>query len=215
MHSYQQFAVLIGQIQAPEDAETLRPQPAPLPPLPQSSQAQPGTTQDDSAERSNDGQSTPVSQPAPAAAVPRPPEPPRTFFRFFIHHIRTDPGARLCAFGVTACISSSLMVFVFPGTIMSFCLIVVFRVVVMLSLPLLFIGSLYGFMWLPQLYRSAKRGRSSGLHAEYTIGVTLCRLFFILCQSNRSLQSLGHIYKLFADFLVCPKNILDVEPRSK
>lgn len=65
---------------------------------------------------------------------------------------------------------------------MSFCLIVVFRIVIMLSLPLLFVGSLYGFLWTPQLYRSVRRGRSSGLHAEYVIGVTLCRLFFILCE---------------------------------
>lgn len=65
---------------------------------------------------------------------------------------------------------------------MSFCLIVVFRVVVMLSLPLLFIGSMYAFMWAPQIYRSARRGRSSGLHVEYTVGVTLCRLFFLLCE---------------------------------
>jgi len=186
-----QFAVLIGQIQAPEDA--VIPAPAFSPPTPQRATITgpaplprpPTSLQDDTRSPSEDTLSspdavavpviavTPPTQPPPAAI---PPEPPRSFFRFLIHHIRTDPGARL-------------------WTIMSFCLIVVFRVVVMLSLPLLFVGSLYAFLWAPQLYRSAKRGRSSGLHAEYVIGVTLCRLFFVLY------------------FLICPKNILDVEPR--
>lgn len=72
---------------------------------------------------------------------------------------------------------------------MSFCLIVVFRVVVMLSLPLLFVGFLYAFLWTPQLYRSVRRGRSSGLHAEYTIGVTLCRLSFVLCKDSFTVTS--------------------------
>ncbi|THH29492.1 hypothetical protein EUX98_g4697 [Antrodiella citrinella] len=173
-----QFAVLIGQIQAPEDAVT----PTPTPPPPRAPTPAPAPIsrepQDDSSNTPNVDVPviavTPPTQPPPAAIVP--PEPPRTFFHFFIHHIRTDPGARL-------------------WTILSFCLIVVFRVVIMLSLPLLFVGSLYGFLWAPQLYRSVRRGRSSGLHAEYVIGVTLCRLFFILY------------------FLYCPKNILDVEPR--
>ncbi|TCD68657.1 hypothetical protein EIP91_010178 [Steccherinum ochraceum] len=173
-----QFAVLIGQIQAPEDNIPPPPPPPPVvnptpPPLPETD------TTDENGLSPQDTLPTiavtPPAQPPPPAAIP--PEPPRSFFRFLVHHIRTDPGARL-------------------WTIMSFCLIVVFRIVVMLSLPLLFVGGLYAFLWTPQLYRSARRGRSSGLHAEYTIGVTLCRLFFVLY------------------FLTCPKNILDVEPRS-
>ena len=66
---------------------------------------------------------------------------------------------------------------------MSLCLIVVFRIVIMLSLPLFFIGSLYTSVWLMQIHRSARRARSSGLSAEYLVGSTLGRLFFLLCES--------------------------------
>lgn len=65
---------------------------------------------------------------------------------------------------------------------MSLCLIVVFRVVIMLSLPLFFITSLYSLMWLVQIYRSARRGRSSGLAPSYLVGTTLGRLFFACCK---------------------------------
>ena len=65
---------------------------------------------------------------------------------------------------------------------MSLCLIVVFRIVIMLSLPLFFIGSLYTGVWMMQIYRSARRARSSGLSAEYLVGSTLGRLFFLLCE---------------------------------
>ncbi|KAL4250477.1 hypothetical protein ABKN59_006994 [Abortiporus biennis] len=177
-----QFAVLIGQIQAPEDVETaIRPTPPPAP-------TTPATTTEPSASNGNDNddsdETTPLNrpnEPAPPAAVP-PTTPPtipphqQSFFRFLIHHIRTDPTARL-------------------WTIISFFLIVVFRIVVMLSLPLLFIGSLYAFLWIVQIYRAVRRGRTSGLSAEYLIGTTLGRLYFLLY------------------FLACPKNVLDIEPR--
>lgn len=70
------------------------------------------------------------------------------------------------------------------GTIISVFLLVVFRLVIVLSLPLFFIGSMYAFMWFPQIYRAVRRGRTSGLKAEYLIGVTLCRLYFLLCMSH-------------------------------
>ncbi|KAI0703928.1 hypothetical protein C8Q76DRAFT_752964 [Earliella scabrosa] len=159
-----QFAVLIGQIQAPEDVPAPQPAPpAPAPPPPAPAVAP-------------DAQGTP---PAPAPAPPPPPPAPAarpTFWSFLWTHIRTDPAARL-------------------WTLMSVCLIVVFRIVIMLSLPLFFVGSLYSFMWTSQIYRSARRARSSGLSAEYLVGTTLGRLFFA-CY-----------------FLGCPKNIFDVEPR--
>ncbi len=69
-----------------------------------------------------------------------------------------------------------------PGLLMSLCLIVVFRVVIMLSIPLFFIGSLYSWMWMLQIYRSARRARSSGLSTEYLVGTTVGRLFFALCE---------------------------------
>ncbi|KAI0365183.1 hypothetical protein BV20DRAFT_973479 [Pilatotrama ljubarskyi] len=169
-----QMAVLIGQIQAPEDAPTHQPSlPPPLPPQAPGSATTPGATPGDAA--------VPAStQPAPAP-VPVPP-PPRTmparptFLQFVWHHFRTDPGARL-------------------WTLLSLTLMIVFRIVIALSLPLFFISSLYSCMWLMQIYRSARRARSSGLSVEYLVGTTLGRLFFA-CY-----------------FLACPKNILDVEPR--
>ncbi|KAK7683355.1 hypothetical protein QCA50_013617 [Cerrena zonata] len=51
------------------------------------------------------------------------------------------------------------------------------------------------FHVVPQIQRSIKRGRTSGMSAEYLIGATLCRLYFLLY------------------FMACSKNILDVEPR--
>ena len=51
--------------------------------------------------------------------------------------------------------------FFYIGTLISLCLIVVFRIVIILSLPLFFIGSLYSCMWLMQIYRSARRARTT------------------------------------------------------
>jgi len=70
------------------------------------------------------------------------------------------------------------------------------RVIVSPSMTLLFVGSMYSFFWMPQIVRSARRGRSSALTMEYLFGTTICRLYFALY------------------FLACPKNVLDVEPRS-
>ncbi|KAI0071333.1 hypothetical protein K474DRAFT_1607089 [Panus rudis PR-1116 ss-1] len=190
-----QFSVLIGQIQGPEDMATPTPAPSSQPapsPQPTSRPSRPDSTSDTSVETpSNTSSGTTedrspqlpttvppvIVTPPPPTQMPTVPPPQRMgLLRFLFHHIRTDPSARL-------------------WTLMSFFLIVVFRLVVILSLPLLFIGSLYAFMWLPQIYRAVKRGRSSGLHPEYVIGATLCRLYYLLY------------------FLACPKNILDVEPR--
>ncbi|KAM5544439.1 hypothetical protein V8D89_002099 [Ganoderma adspersum] len=169
-----QFAVLIGQIQAPEDTAPRPAAPAPAPPL----RPQPQTEGSAAPTTATEGQTALAGAPRPAAPPPPPALPQRpSFFRFLWQHIRTDPAARL-------------------WTLMSLCLIVVFRIVIMLSLPLFFIGSLYTSVWLMQIYRSARRARSSGLSAEYLVGSTLGRLFFLLY------------------FLGCPKNIFDVQPRG-
>ena len=96
--------------------------------------------------------------------------------RFLWQYIRTDPAARLCMsfrhFSPVFCAKPVLCV---VGTL---CLIGVFRIVIMLPLPLFFIGSLYTCVWL--MYHTAWRARSSGLSAEYLIRLTLGRLFFML-----------------------------------
>ena len=56
------------------------------------------------------------------------------------------------------------------------------RIIVSPSMTLLFVGSMYSFFWLPQIVRSARRSRSSGLTKEYLVGTTICRLFFALCE---------------------------------
>ena len=71
---------------------------------------------------------------------------------------------------------------VHTGTIISLFLIVVFRIVILLSLPLFFVACMYSFVWAVQIYRAVRRSRDSGLSAEYLIGTTACRLFFLLCE---------------------------------
>lgn len=55
---------------------------------------------------------------------------------------------------------------------------------------------MYSCFWLPQILRSARRGRTTSLSKEYIFGSTIFRMFFVMY------------------FLACPRNVLDVEPRS-
>lgn len=59
----------------------------------------------------------------------------------------------------------------------------VVRVILSPSMTVFFVGTVYSFFWMPQIVRSARRGRSSGLTAEYLIGTTICRLYFVLCKN--------------------------------
>lgn len=47
---------------------------------------------------------------------------------------------------------------------------------------MIFVTVTYSFIWFPQIVRSARRGRSSGLKKEYIIGTTICRLYSAMCQ---------------------------------
>ncbi|KXN86557.1 DSC E3 ubiquitin ligase complex subunit 1 [Leucoagaricus sp. SymC.cos] len=156
-----QFAALIFQIQGPESA------PSPPPPPPQTTQAAASTT----------GNQPSSDDPAPPPAQQRNDDPNSSFFRFFIHHVRTDPQARLW-----------IILFLF--------LTVLVRVILSPALSMLFVAVTYTFIWSPQIWRSARKGRTSGLTAEYVFGTTICRLA-------------GALY-----FLTCPYNVLDVEPRG-
>ncbi|KAG6850568.1 hypothetical protein H0H93_011767 [Arthromyces matolae] len=163
-----QFSVLIHQIQLPEDVDTSPSVPAtPVSPV--------------------QGNEAAESQPSPNEQAPRqptrtipttPPDNPvhTSFISFFFHHIRTDPQARLW-----------MMLFVF--------LTFIVRVILSPILSMIFVGITYSFIWLPQIMRSARRGRTSGLSKEYIVGTTICRLWLALY------------------FLACPKNVLDIEPR--
>ena len=68
------------------------------------------------------------------------------------------------------------------GLGMFFFLAVVVRIIVSPSLVLLFVSTMYSMFWLPQIIRSARRGRSSAFSFEYLFGTTLCRLYFAFCE---------------------------------
>ncbi|KAF9018615.1 hypothetical protein BDZ89DRAFT_1139888 [Hymenopellis radicata] len=196
-----QFAVLIHQVQMPEDIlETPSPPPpappAALPPTPPPSansqptydanadryrlgnlndetQRNPETTSSPSdAVATQPASTTPQPTPSPAADLPQSP----TFWAFAAQHLRSDPGARLW-----------LTMFIF--------LTFIVRVILSPTLSLIFVAVTYSGIWLPQIVRSVRRGRSSGFTKEYVIGTTACRLYLALY------------------FLVCPNNVLDVKPR--
>ncbi|CAK5274040.1 unnamed protein product [Mycena citricolor] len=149
-----QFAMLIQQFQAPENA------PAPVPvvdsPAPEIGSPQP-----------------PVSPPAMQPVAP-PAQP--SFLAFLIHHLRTDPQLRLW-----------ILLFAF--------LTLIVHTILSATMSMIFVVVSYSSLWLPQIVRSVQRGRSSGLANEYLIGTTVCRLYMLLY------------------FLLCPKNVLDIEPR--
>ncbi|KAJ3571915.1 hypothetical protein NP233_g3429 [Leucocoprinus birnbaumii] len=159
------FAALVLQIQGPES-----PPPPPLPSPP------PQATQPDNTTTSNPGSpNTPATPPAPTQQ--RTNDPNSSFFRFFIHHVRTDPQARLW---ILMCLSLTFLV----------------RVILSPALSMLFVVVTYSLIWLPQIWRSAVKGRASGLTAEYVFGTSTSRLS-------------GALY-----FLTCPNNVLDLEPRG-
>ncbi|KAJ7115923.1 hypothetical protein C8R44DRAFT_880324 [Mycena epipterygia] len=172
-----QFATLIQQFQAPEDAPSRTPAPTATNVTPASDSPQvadtPATTPTP----------PPVSQPTtglPPPAVQVTPVTPvqnqPSFLAFFIQHLRSDPQMRLW-----------LVLFVF--------LTLMVHTILSATLSIIFVAITYSLFWLPQIMRSARRGRGSGLAKEYLVGTTLCRLYIALY------------------FLLCPKNILDIEPR--
>ncbi|KAJ7091331.1 hypothetical protein B0H15DRAFT_930088 [Mycena belliarum] len=178
-----QFAMLIQQFQVPEDGPSRVPAPTatnPVPPPdgPPAEAAAPPTA---AAAANAEPTSIPPpavqapTLPAPAAQVAAlPPQP--SFLAFFIQHLRSDPQMRLW-----------LVLFVF--------LTLMVHTILSATLSIIFVAISYSFFWLPQIVRSARRGRGSGLSKEYLLGTTACRLYIALY------------------FLLCPKNVLEIEPR--
>ncbi|KAJ7606163.1 hypothetical protein DFH06DRAFT_1251770 [Mycena polygramma] len=164
-----QFAMLIQQFQAPEDTPSRVPAPTgsnPNPDGPPTVDAPGGGTPDPS----------PGTAALPTPAVQATPPPHPSFIAFFIQHLRTDPQLRLW-----------IMLFVF--------LTLMVHTVLSATLSMAFVAITYSFFWLPQIVRSARRARGSGLAMEYLVGTTLCRLYIALY------------------FFLCPKNVLEIEPR--
>ncbi|KAF9531755.1 hypothetical protein CPB83DRAFT_84315 [Crepidotus variabilis] len=193
MFTYQgQFAALIHQIQGPENFTPPAPVvPAASPSTPPAPAHTSRTTVTNTARGSSQEPLLPITSregspspaPAPIAATPavQPTTaanngPPTTFFAFFIHHVRTDPQARM-------------------WLLMIFFLMIMIRVIISPTLSVIFVVAAYSSIWLPQILRSIRRARSSGLSKEYVLGTTACRLYSLLY------------------FLICPKNVLDIDPR--
>ncbi|KAJ4470118.1 hypothetical protein J3R30DRAFT_1227234 [Lentinula aciculospora] len=183
-----QFSMNIYQIQSPEDTPAPRP-PAPVPasPVAAASPVSPpavaaspvpaSTDMNSSNELSNGSPAPPPAALVATTTTPATASPQNvTFWAFFWQQIQSDPQARLY-----------VILFVFLSTIV--------RIILSPTLTLLFVAMTYSCIWLPQIWRSIKRGRSSGLSMEYLVGITICRLYLMLY------------------FLACPRNVLDVEPR--
>lgn len=106
--------------------------------------------------------------------------PPTSFLAFFIHHIRTDPQARMCKDLTTVvqlCLTN------LPGLTLIIFLTLIVRVIMSPLLSLIFVASTYCSIWAPQIVRSVRRGRSSGLSKSYILGTTTCRLLSAICES--------------------------------
>ncbi|KAF8967642.1 hypothetical protein BDZ97DRAFT_1802585 [Flammula alnicola] len=171
-----QFSALIHQIQGPENY-ALPPPPTPAAPAPATTESSDSTQEPLLPLHSPmpiPTDSTP--SPNPTAAVQQPTilqaatdNTPVSFFSFFIHHVRTDPQARLWL---------TLVIF----------LTFIVRVILSPLLSVLFVAVTYSSIWLPQIVRSIHRGRSSGFSKEYILGTTFCRLFialyFLACPKN-------------------------------
>jgi hypothetical protein len=71
----------------------------------------------------------------------------------------------------------------------------------------------YSLFWLPQIIRSAQRGRNCALSKEYLFGTTICRLCFAFCESSFCVLETFLDRSSPADFLAYADNILDIEPR--
>lgn len=202
-----QFSMLVGEFQSPEDNSRTTPSPpqptAPATTTPPVSTSDSRYTGEDGTLSLTDDATTttypPLQQATTTNTNPQPilpttnATPPNTaittpttvdprqqiapsFWVFFFNHLRRDGQARIWL----------ATFFVFT---------VMLRLVLTPTVALLFVATIYCCFWLPQIVRSVKKGRSSGLRKDYVIGVTVARL------------------SIFLYFFACPKNVLDVTPR--
>lgn len=164
-----QFVLLIQQVQAPEDLAAA----PPVPPTPSPQATSP-------AQPPSPSESTPIaptnSQNANATAPPQQGVSFLSIVRFILQLVWYDDHNRI-------------------WYLILIVLALVVRVVVAPGLAVLLLAVLYSSIWVPQIVRAARRGRSCGLGRKYVIGTTVGRML------------------LATYFLGCPKNVLDVGPR--
>jgi transmembrane E3 ubiquitin-protein ligase len=159
--------------------------PSPPTPTPTRAPPTPTPTGPTSPPSSTAAESTPAQPPPPPPAPTPTPSPASvSIFSSFVRHIRTDPHSRLCKHRSTSLppLHDLNPPNKNPGLTMFIFLSFIVRVIISPSMTLLFVGSMYSFFWMPQIIRSARRGRSSGLTVEYLLGTTVCRLYFALCE---------------------------------
>ncbi|KAF9266758.1 hypothetical protein L218DRAFT_921385 [Marasmius fiardii PR-910] len=178
-----QFAMLIHQIQIPEDVVTVQPRaptatPTPAPPVQSINTNTDINTLPNAPPVANRAANAAENTAPQTVTQPILPQPqPSSFWGFVWQQIRTDPQARLW-----------VILFVFLTSFV--------RIFLSPTLTLLFVAITYSMIWLPQILRSVRRGRNSGLSKEYIIGTSAARLFLLLY------------------FLTCPKNVLEIKRRD-
>ena len=130
---------------------------------------------------------TPTLQPpannTPTTPTPAAPVPANQVsgVRLFWQFITSDPQIKVCAY----IIASEQLRYgtnqAYAGLALFLFLIVLVRVILSPTMGVVYVALTYSSIWLPQIARSAIRGRASGLSASYLIGTTACRLYLAMC----------------------------------
>lgn len=166
--------MLICRVQLPED--TALGQVAAPPPQASNPPAAATTELQNSATITPETQPPAVGGGAGAIGPQRP-----GFVIYLMEHVWNDPHLRICELWLFSPTAVDTFVNHKTGFTLSFFLTVVNQLVMLFSLPLLATAVTYSMFWLPQIVRSATRGRSAALTAEYLVGTTICRLMFAFC----------------------------------
>ncbi|KAI0272701.1 hypothetical protein BC834DRAFT_359950 [Gloeopeniophorella convolvens] len=170
-----QFALLIQQVQAPEDLAALPTIPSPPPGAPALTTAPSQNIQTPSTNDRTDGQ-TADTTPTPTTNRPSPPQQPRqpdvpllAVIRFIFQMAWHDEQNRI-------------WLFIF------FVLALVVRVMLAPGLSVALLAVLYSAIWAPQIVRAARRGRPCALGRGYVVGTTIGRMllamYFLGCPKN-------------------------------
>lgn len=145
-----QFAILIFQIQAPEDSA----------PVPAPAAARQAGESGDASQQSEPGAPSPNVSSAPSLS---------DRIRSIYSRVTSHPQFKLWF---------TLAVFI----------VFVIRISIYPPLALFVLGGMYAGLWIPQIYRSARRGRTSGMNMEYLVGTTILRLaiayYFLAYKGN-------------------------------
>lgn len=82
------------------------------------------------------------------------------------------------------------------------------------TLSLLFVAFTYSLIWLPQIIRSVRKVRGSGLEWEYVVGVTAGRVWFLLCEYFLTLFCNGQVLIGYVRFACMPQECAGCQTTS-